>query len=79
MDACVLVVGKHLVHLILEMQFHFLESLLLKFIRPRNVGFGLDLFNLVFQLRMLLGKRPKLLTGGEQVRPNVFLVRVLLH
>jgi hypothetical protein len=61
------------------MQFHFLEALLLKLVRPRHVGLGLNLFNLVFQQRMLLGKRPELLTGSEQVRLNVFVLRVLLH
>jgi hypothetical protein len=61
------------------MQFHLLETLFLKFVRPRDVGLGLDLFNLVFQQRMLLGKRPKLLAGSEQVRLKVFVLRVLLH
>ena len=55
MNAGVTVTRHNIVHLVFDMQFEFLEALLLNLIRAGNMRLGFYLLYLVFQMRMLLG------------------------
>ncbi len=79
MDGGVAVVRHNFIHLVFYMQLKLLEALLLKLVLARYMRLGFYLFYLVLQMRMLLGQFSELLIGGEQMRLEFFVLRVILH
>src|SRR4051794_26361175 len=67
-DACVFIPRQNLIHLVFGVKLELFEALLFYFVLGSDVRFRLDFLNLVFELRMLPGKRPELLVGFEQMR-----------